>query len=370
MVGALAADNRGVSVSRRLILALLVLACAAPSAAAGPRLRGVQLHSLWYDVSLKDMDRELDLAKQAGSTVVRVDVVWGSLETDGKGHFEPTYVERLTHFMSGARARGMKVVATLWSTPCWASSAPASIKQGCAGSWWDRNVGAYPPRNPRDYADVAEWLTKHYGRSLAALEIWNEPNNTTTDHFWQARSKAYAYARLVKAAYPAAKRGNRRVPVIAGALSFADRPFLEKLYGYGIEPYEDGISIHPYNEWRDPTEPWDPRYVKYTFAQGIGWIHDAMTAAGDRGKVWVTEFGWSTGLDNRWTVTPAQQGIYIGKAFGLLAELDYVAEATVYNLVSTDDDPMSFEGGFGLLHRNYSPKPAYAALTKALTGRR
>ena len=49
------------------------------------------------------------------------------------GRFEPTYVARLTHFMNGARARGMKVVATLWSTPCWSSSAPASIKQGCAG---------------------------------------------------------------------------------------------------------------------------------------------------------------------------------------------------------------------------------------------
>lgn len=369
MIGAQPADNRGVSVPRRLILALLVLVCAAP-AAAGPRLRGVQLHSLWYDVSLKDMDRELDLAKAAGSTVVRVDVVWGSLETEGKGRFEATYVERLTRFMNGARARGMKVVATLWSTPCWASTAPAELRQGCAGAWWDRNVGAYPPRDPQDYADIAQWLTRRYGRSLAALEIWNEPNNTTTDRFWQARSKAAAYARLVKAAYPAAKRGNPRVPVIAGALSFADRAFLQRLYAYGIEPYEDGISIHPYNEWRDPTDPWDPRYTKYTFAQGIAWIRDAMLAAGDRSQVWVTEFGWSTGLGNRWTVSDADQALFIGKAFALLAGLDYVAEATVYNLVATSGDPFSFEGGFGLLNPDYSPKPAYAALTKALRGRR
>src|SRR3954451_19624735 len=135
MIGEQTADNRGVSVSRRLILALLVLACAAPAAAA-PTLRGVQLHSLWYSVSLKNMDRQLDLAKAAGSTVVRVDVVWGSLETEGRGRFEPTYTARLSRFMTGARTRGMKVVATLWSTPCWASSAPASVKQGCAGSWW------------------------------------------------------------------------------------------------------------------------------------------------------------------------------------------------------------------------------------------
>jgi hypothetical protein len=347
-----------------VLAAALVLLPAA--AHAGPALRGVQLHSLWYSVSLSDMDRELDLAKAAGSTVVRVDVVWGSLETAGKGRFEPTYLARLSRFMTGARKRGMKVVATLWSTPCWASTAPESIKQGCAGSWWDRNVGAYPPRNPRDYADVAGWLTARYGRSLAALEIWNEPNNTTTDHFWQARNKAAAYARLVKAAYPAAKRGNPRVPVIAAALSFADRPFLDKLYAAGIAPYEDGISVHPYNEWRDPTDQWQPEYVKYTFGPGIASIHDAMLAAGDDGKVWVTEFGWSTGLNNRWTVSAAQQALFVGRAFDVLAGLDYVAEADVYNLVSTDDDPFSFEGGFGLVSSDYTPKPAYAALSKAL----
>ena len=360
------------SVSRRLILALLaVLACGAvPAAAAGPALRGVQLHSLWYDVSLHDMDRELDLAAAAGSTVVRVDVVWGSLETTGRGQWEGTYKARLDHFMRGAAKRGMKVVATLWSTPCWASTAPASLKQGCRGDWWNRGVGSYPPADPRDYARIARWLTATYGKQLAALEIWNEPNNALAGNSWQTAHKVRDYARLVRAAYPAAKAGNRRVPVIIGALSFADSMWLTRLYAAGLRPYEDGISVHPYNEWRDPADPWQPQWRKYTFGPGLDAIHVAMLAAGDRNKVWVTEFGWTIGTGNRWSVTPAQQALFVGKAFAILAGLPYVAEANVYNLVATSPDPNSFEGGFGLLNSDYTPRPAYAALSKALHARR
>lgn len=359
--------------SRRSLatLAAVVLtgALAAP-AAAGPQLRGVQLHSLWSGVSPAAMQRELDLAADAGSTVVRLDVVWGSLETDGRGRIEASYRERLDRFVAGAAARGMKVIATLWSTPCWASTAPPEVKQGCRGAWWDRDVGAYPPSRARDYAAVARWLTARYGTRLAALELWNEPNNDTTDHFWRARDRAGAYARLVRAAYPAAKRGHPRVPVIVGSLAFADRPFLERLYALGLARFSDGISVHPYNEWRAPEDQWQPQWRKYTFGPGLQWIRDAMVAAGDRDRIWVTEFGWSTGRGDRWSVTARQQADYIRGAFRVLANLDYVAAATVYSLVAKTDDPWSLEGGFGLVTSNYVPKPAYGALVAALGGPR
>ena len=67
-------------------VAMFCLFGATASAGAGAaQYRGVQLHSLWSDSSERDMDRELDLAAEAHANVVRVDVVWGSLETGGKG---------------------------------------------------------------------------------------------------------------------------------------------------------------------------------------------------------------------------------------------------------------------------------------------
>jgi hypothetical protein len=167
-----------------VLCAGFLLTCAAPPAAASTDYRGVQLHSLW---SGSDMGRELDMARELGSNVVAVDVGWATLEQSGKGRINSTYVARLDSFVAGARSRGMEVIVGLWSTPCWASSAPEDLKQGCSGSWWDRGVNKYPPRDTRDFADIVRWLTARYGDDLLALEIWNEPN---LDQFWLAPDKA------------------------------------------------------------------------------------------------------------------------------------------------------------------------------------
>jgi hypothetical protein len=65
---------------------------------------------------------------------------------------------------------------TLFTTPCWASSAPDTIEQGCAGAWWEREVGSYPPTNPADFAEAAAWVAARWGDSMAAIEIWKTAN--------------------------------------------------------------------------------------------------------------------------------------------------------------------------------------------------
>lgn len=195
------------------------------------------------------MGRELDMSRELGSNVVAVDVGWATLEERGKGVRSSWYVDKLDRFMAGARSRGMEVIIDLWSTPCWASSAPEDLKQGCTGSWWDRGVNKYPPRDTRDFADIVRWLTARYGDDLLAVEIWNEPN---LDQFWLAPDKARDYAALLKAAYPAAKQGDPDVIVLGGSLSNADRSFLEDLYEHGIKGHYDGLAVHPYNDGRDP----------------------------------------------------------------------------------------------------------------------
>ena len=42
--------------------------------------------------------------------------------------------------------------------------APAGVKQGCAGAWWDRGVDRYLPVNASDYADALAFVVRHrYG---------------------------------------------------------------------------------------------------------------------------------------------------------------------------------------------------------------
>lgn len=343
--------RRGVRQITGMALAALLACCAlaAPAGAATP-YRGVQLHSLWGDTTPADMERELDAARLAGSTAVRVDVGWSSLEQDGKGQIAGFYLERLDRFMAGASARGLAVVADVSSTPCWASTAPDGLKQGCQGAWWDRGVTDYAPADPQDFADIVRWLTTRYSGRLAAVEIWNEPNHPT-GMFWKAPDRAAEYARLLRAAYPAAKAGDPAVPVLAGALAKADLPFLEALYANGIQGYYDGLSVHPYDD--------------RGFA-ALRALRTRQLAHGDTRPVWVTEFGWPTGGDPQWHVTPTAQAANIGTAVLDLGRLPWVRSAFVYNLRDKGTDAGWMEDNFGLLRRDFSTKPAFLALRTAL----
>ena len=346
---------------------LIALALAAPARAAGPQYRGLDLQSLWSSSSNDDLDHELDLSQQAGVNTVRVDVAWSSLQTDGPGQFSQWYVDKLDRFVNGAAARGIRVIPTLWSTPCWASSAPDTLKQGCAGAWWDRDVTKYLPSDPADYGAAAKWMTARYGTKLAALEVWNEPN-LPDDSFLISSDKAGDYARLLKAAYPAAKAGNADVPVIGGVLAFSDTDFLKQLYANGIKGFEDGIAVHPYNEWRDPSDLWRDQWKEYAFIPGLNALHDTMQAAGDDQPVWVTEFGWTTcnAGSGRWCVSEDQQATYTRKAYDILAGMDFVRSATLYQLRDRGTDPNDPEANFGLLNRDLSPKPAWTAFKDAM----
>jgi hypothetical protein len=301
------------------------------------------------------MYRDLNYARIAGATTVRVDVGWSSLQTIGRGNFSSWYVNKLDAFMRGARARGLKVIAMLWSTPCWASSAPASLKEGCTGAWWDRGVTAYPPGRMADYAKIVQWLTARYGRYLAALEIWNEPD--ANGEFWRSRDPAGDYARLLRAAYPAAKRGDPKVAVLAGALLISNRVFLAQLYRNGIKNEYDGLSLHPYVGG----SPYAGGSA--SFGHGLRSIHQFQSATGDRAPIWVTEFGWSTAGGN---VTPQLQAQYIREAFSILRKMGFVRAAIVYNLRDTGSDPYSLEDNFGLVTSTFAPKQAFYAFAHAM----
>ncbi len=357
--------SRSLSLLCTLVTILVASLASGVASASATDFRGVQLHSLWGDSSNADMDRELDMTRDMGANVVRVDVGWQTLEENGKGVFSQWYVDKLDRFMAGASARGLKVIITLGWTPCWASSAPDSLKQNCASGWWDRGVNLYPPNQASDFGDISRWVTARYGSKLAALELWNEPN---LSDFLRAADPAAAYAPLVKAGYVGAKQGDASVPVLAGSLARADAPFLTRLYDQGIKGFYDGISIHPYNEQRDPAMAIDDKWKQYTFLAGTQLVHETQVAHGDSTPVWATEFGWSTCAGgSTWCVSEAQQAAYTSKAFRLLAGMPYVKAGIVYNLRDKGTDPVAIEPNYGLINRDFTPKPAYAALKALFT---
>ena len=115
-----------------LAAGLLALLCA-PSAQAA-QTAGVQAHLLWSGVDSAGVDRQLDKARDGGARIIRVDAGWAAIEPTGKGQWSAWYLGRMDSIVQKAEARGLKVLFTLWETPCWASSAPEDLKQSCVGT--------------------------------------------------------------------------------------------------------------------------------------------------------------------------------------------------------------------------------------------
>lgn len=349
-----------------LLVVVFAVAPASASAAPPQQFHGAQMHAFWGSQSAADNARELDLLAAAGADSVRVDLGWASLETDAKGQYNDWYVKRVDEFMGQARARGIKVIVALINSPCWASTAPESQRQGCAGQWWNRgDIATWAPRNASDYADAAAWVAKRWRADMGALEVWNEPNDNA---YFHASDTVVEYAKLVKATYGPVKAVAPELPVVVGAVSWSDRPYLERLYDQGIAGNYDGISIHPYNEWRDPNDPWQAQWKAYSYLSGVKWVRDLMVAKGDADKgLWLTEFGFSTcGTADKVCVNQQQQAQYTKDSFRIAAGWSYVRAAMIYNLRNISDTPNDRLGQFGLVNRDFTPKPAYDALKQAL----
>lgn len=345
--------------------AFLVLTC---SAAAAPMV-GVQAHLLWPSVTDSQRAQQLSRLQAAGADIVRVDVGWSTLEPNQKGTYERWYLDRLDKLVSEAKSRHLKLLLTLTDSPCWASSAPESLKQGCSGAWWERSVQRYHPTRTGDYADALAFLIARYGERVNSWEVWNEPN---VNYYFQSDAPAKDYAALLRTAYDRAKATDPRATIVGGALASADAVFVKQLVRAGIGGHFDIFSIHPYSEDRSPLDPFPDQWVKSSFIRGVPLVRKALSAAGGPAPIWLTEFGWSTcSLRNQpqaWQncVDPNQQAAWIEQAYHLIRSWPYVKAAFVYE-AADDTLPAGFERDekYGLMTQDGTPKPAFFAFRRA-----
>ena len=361
------ATRRTALMAVALVGGVLAACGGSDSQAQQPRqLAGVQMHPLWGGVSTREAARELDVAKRAGSDVVRIDVGWSTLEERGKGRINRDYARRLDAFLANARARRIRVIATLHETPCWASAAPARLRQRCQGAWWERGVNRFPPRRARDFSDAAVYVARRWGDRIHALEIWNEPN---VGAFMRGRDRVLNYSRLVRSSYKRIKRVKPRLTVLAGSLLRSDGVFLTELYERGhIAGDYDAISYHPYTEQFDPAIAEHERGIEWSFIQGTAWMHDIMVSHGDaRGELWATEAGVSTcnPIFDSGCVSEATQAVHIESYLRVARDFPYLRAMVIYNLRDKGTSTRNREDRFGIVRRNLSPKPALSAFREA-----
>ena len=81
------------------------------------------------------------------------------------------------------------------------------------------------------------------------------PSPTSASSVWTTASPSSGVASRRS---PAVKAVAPDLPVLAGSTSFVDVPFLQQMWADGAVGFFDGISVHPYNEWRAPGAPHAP----------------------------------------------------------------------------------------------------------------
>jgi len=309
-------------------------------------LDGLNIPSIGAYPSLRAIDQTIAYAHTLHATVVRTTVAWSILEPRAPGQIEPRELAETDRLVADASAAGIRVIMTVDSTPCWDSSAPSALLRTCSPSAAGK-ANAWPPSNDADYAAFVALLAQRYGNRLAAIEIWNEPDQAN-EHYLAGPEKPERYAAILRAAYPAIKQANPSVPVLAGSLVGSNGVFLRALYAAGIKGYYDALAVHYYN---------------LTIAS-LRSIREVQLANGDKTPLWLDEFGWS----NCWPREREQQEqacvtsrIQASNLLNTLRTLDrtpYVAAAMVYKLQDSSNE------NFGLLTATGVRKPAFAAVAR------
>jgi polysaccharide biosynthesis protein PslG len=316
--------------------------------ASTPLLGGVNVIGLYSGARPSVADREIALARGLRATVVRAGLAWSALEPQREGAVDPAAVAFTDRLVADAAAAGMRVIFTVDSTPCWASSAPASLLARCVIGKTNA-ANAWPPTSSAAYANAVAFLARRYGTQLAAIEVWNEPDQSNQLYF-AGPLKAQRYAALLRAAYTAIKHANPAVTVLGGSIVGSNGRFLRALYAAGIKGYYDALAVHFYT----------------LVLASLRAIHEVQLQNGDARQLWLDEFGWSSCYPRKRVqeeqpcVSTRTQARNLADTIRSLSRTPWVGAGVVYNL---------HDGGrenFGLMSAAGVHKQAFPALARAL----
>lgn len=328
-------------------LAMVALSLAAPGANSiappGPPLGGVNATGISFGMPTTKVDRLIAWARSLDAHTIRVEIPWSTLEP-APGQIEPRALAFTDHLVNQASSAGIKVLALAMWSPCWASSAPASLLRKCRPGDGSK-ARAWPPSDPNAYGSFVAFLAARYGSKLAAIEVWNEPDQANEDYF-AGPNKAQRYAALLRAAYPAIKRANPETTVLGGSLVGSNGAFLQALYAAGIKGYYDGLSVHFYN----------------LVLGSLRYLHEVQLTNHDLKPLWLNEFGWSSCWprqrvqQEQGCVTNQVQATNLKNVFRSLARTPWVAAEIVYELQGSRSED------FGAFTETGARKPSFGAL--------
>lgn len=302
-----------------------------------------------FSDSLADLTHQFDNIAATGAKWVRLSLEWSSLETTpGTVNWTP-----IDNAVALANARGLHVLANPAYTPSWARSG---------------SDDKYPPSDPNTYASFVTRAVQRYApQGVHVWEVWNEPNIV---NFWHPQPDPAGYATLLRSAYSAIHAADPSAVVLTGGTAptgatldsmgsdgkgYSPYRWLRLLYEGGNRPYFDAVATHPYASF--PNSP----NVEWGNTMQMDDIHGLMAANGDDAKkLWGTEAGYPTGTASG-AVSEATQATFIEDYLEVWRDFGaFTGPLFVYQMRDRGTNASSREDNFGLVHNDWTEKPAYS----------
>lgn len=299
--------------------------------------------STLYNLSAQDLDKQLQVLKDAGVTDLRIAVPWVYIQPTSSTEYDWSKMDAVINAVSDA---GFTVTASITGNPA-----------------WDGVPLAGAP-NPEAYASFASATAERYAGKISAYEVWNEPNGA----LFYAPVNPEGYTEVLKAAYTAIKAADPDALVVGGVLGAVRTVpgvtldpvvFLDRMYQAGAGGYFDAISYHPY-------------HYTMPFSQGLGEadspleqalaLRALMVANGDEDlKLWATEYGVPT--TPFFGLSQEQQAAFMADFISAWQNFDGAGPAFLYSGHDLSTGEWDNEANFGLFTSNWTPKQAVAVLS-------
>jgi hypothetical protein len=286
----------------------------------------------------EEIEKSLDLMKDAGVGFVRFDFLWEDLEPE-QGRFAFAKYDRI---VDAAHKRGIKILGILAYNPAW------------AGVPWN-----HAPDVVR-YGHFARNVVNHFKDRVRHWQIWHEPDNPA---FWHPEDQMQRYTLLLQHVYVLLKSVDPTCIIHLGGVSQALPMCLKNIYEKGGRLFFDVVDIHPF---ANPLVP--------DALDGLRFLHQTVSAVlkkyGDEEKpIWFTEIGCPGVKDpkaaaNWWlgkNPTEEDQARWVQTVYGEPLTWKNVKKIFWCFFRDTDDHFKSGSDYDGLIRHDFSKKPSFEA---------
>ncbi len=290
-----------------------------------------------------------NLLNLAGFTRIRDDFSWQAIEPKPKKYQVPKRIEKLVN--TAIKYKIKPLLVTGYGTRAY------------EGKYSNGFVNT--PEMREAYGNAVVFAVKHFGNRVTEWELWNEPNRA---------HPVKHYLPMLKVVYPIVKKANPRATFIScgggGAGGGPGGGMIIPIIKAGGVDFQDGFSIHPYMAPHDPDYGYGargapiPRVSVPVFAPFQKRIAEKNPKSNGRKlSVWVTELGWPTEHPStrQHPTTEMLQAAFFARTYLMFRKENAVKGIFWYDFQNDGINPKEKEDNFGIIRKDFSPKPAYQA---------